>query len=208
MARVLRGSSSGAPGADTPIMTRLTALWQASPLRVVGALFALSLAAMMGVASGASFTSQSANAGNVVAAGNLQQSNSVNGAFLTVSGLKPGASQSGSTTITNTGDLTGVFTLSKANLVNSDTANPFSSKLDLVVDDLGDPAASPAPAPITRYTGKLGAMGTIALGNLAAGAVHRYRFTVTFPDGGAGGADNAYKGDDVTVDYVWDAVNA
>jgi len=38
-------------------MQRITALWQASPLRLVGALFALSLAAMMAVASGASFTS-------------------------------------------------------------------------------------------------------------------------------------------------------
>lgn len=84
-------------------MQRIAALWQASPLKVVGALFALSLAAMMGAASGANFTSQSANAGNVVTAGNLQHSNSVKGAVLTVSGLKPGASQSGSTTITNTG---------------------------------------------------------------------------------------------------------
>jgi len=52
-------------------MNRISALWHASPLKLVGALFALSLAAMMGVASGADFTSQTANAGNVVAAGNL-----------------------------------------------------------------------------------------------------------------------------------------
>jgi len=111
-------------------------------------------------------------------------------------------------TISNTGDVTGAFSLSKANLVDSDSVNPFSAKLDLVVEDLGDPAAVPAPAPIVRYTGKLGAMGTRSLGNLLAGDVHRYRFTVTFPDGGSGGADNVYKGDDVTVDYLWDAVDA
>lgn len=98
-----------------------------------------------------------------------------------------------------------MFSLSRANLVNSDSANPFSAKLDLVVEDLGDPSASPAP--VQKYSGKLGAMGTLALGSLPAGAVHRYRFTVGFPDGGSGGADNAYKGDSVTVDYVWDAVN-
>ena len=189
-------------------MTRISALWHASPLKLVGALFALSLAAMMGMASGADFTSQSANAGNVVAAGNLQHGNSVNGAFLLVSGLKPGDSDTGTVDITNTGDVTGTFSLSHANLVDSDLGNPFSAKLDLVVDDLGDPAAVPAPAPVNVYTGKLGAMGTEGLGNLAPGDVHRYRFTVTFPDGGAGGADNVYKGDDVQVDYLWDAVDA
>ena len=38
-------------------MKRVSALWQASPRKVVGALFILMLAAMMAVASGASFTS-------------------------------------------------------------------------------------------------------------------------------------------------------
>ena len=57
-------------------MQRITALWHDSPLKLVSALFVLSLAAMMAVASGASFTSTSANAGNIVTAGNLTHSNS------------------------------------------------------------------------------------------------------------------------------------
>jgi spore coat-associated protein N len=191
-------------------MQRVAALWQASPLKLVGALFALSLAAMMAVASGASFTSTSANAGNIVTAGNLKHSNSKDpGMILNVSKLKPGESQSGFTDITNTGDIAGVFTLTKSNVVNSDATNPLSAKLDLVIEDLGDPASPTAP--VQKYTGKLGSMGAISMGTLVANEVNRYRFTVTFPDGGTPSGpttgDNAYKGDDVTVDYAWESVS-
>lgn len=190
-------------------MQRITALWQASPLKLVSALFVLSLATMMAVASGASFTSTSANAGNVVATGNLTHSNTkAPGFILNASKLKPGDSDTGFTDITNTGDVAGVFTLSKSNLVNSDAANPLGSKLDLVVEDLGNPS-SPS-APVTKYSGKLGAMGAVSMGTLAANEAHRYRFTVTFPDGGKpsgpNAGDNLYKNDSVTVDYDWEAV--
>jgi spore coat-associated protein N len=191
-------------------MNRFTALWKASPRKVVGALFVLSLAAMMAVASGASFTSTSANAGNIVTAGNLTHSNSkAPGAILNVSKLKPGESQSGYTDITNTGDVDGVFTLAKSNVSNTDTANPLSDKLNVVVEDLGDPAAPTAPA--VKYSGTIGSMGATSVGTLAAGDVHRYRFTVTFPDGGTPSGpttgDNAYKGDSLTVDYNWESVS-
>ena len=131
------------------------------------------------------------------------------GAILNVTGLKPGESQSGTVDITNTGDVAGVFSLSKANVANSDTVNPLSSKLDLVIEDLGPPSAPTAPA--LEYSGKLGAMGTTGLATFAAGAAHRYSFTVTFPDGGTPSGpttgDNAYKGDNVTVDYNWESVS-
>jgi spore coat-associated protein N len=190
-------------------MQRITALWNDSPLKLVSALFVLSLAAMMAVASGASFTSTSANAGNIVTAGNLTHSNSKSGAILNVSGLKPNQSDSGTVDIGNTGDTAGVFTLSKSNLLDSDSGSPLSTKLDLVVEDLGDPAA-PA-APVQKYSGKLGAMGALALGTWTSGEAHRYKFTVTFPDGGTPSGptsgDNAYKGDNVTVDYNWESVS-
>lgn len=191
-------------------MQRIAALWHDSPLKLVSALFVLSLAAMMAVASGASFTSTSANAGNIVTAGNLTQSNSkAPGAILNVTGLKPGQSDSGTVDITNTGDATGVFTLSKSGVLNSDTSNPLGAKLDLVVEDLGDPAAPGTP--VQKYSGKLGAMGAVPLSTYASGEAHRYRFTVTFPDGGAPSSpttgDNVYKGDNVTVTYNWDAIS-
>jgi spore coat-associated protein N len=191
-------------------MQRITALWRDSPLKLVSALFVLSLAAMMAVASGASFTSTSANAGNIVTAGNLTHSNSkAPGAILTVAGLKPGQSDGGTVDLANTGDTAGVFTLSKSGLTNSDGTNPLATKLDLVVEDLGDPSAPTAP--VVKYTGKLGAMGAVALGTWAFNAAHRYRFTVTFPDGGVpagpNSGDNAYKGDNVSVTYNWESVS-
>src|SRR3954466_9033730 len=86
-------------------MQRITALWHDSPLKLVSALFVLSLAAMMAVASGASFTSTSANAGNIVTAGNLTHSNSkAPGAILNVSNLMPGHSDNGTVDLSNTGD--------------------------------------------------------------------------------------------------------
>ena len=70
-------------------MQRITALWHDSPLKLVSALFVLSLAAMMAVASGASFTSTSANAGNVVATGVMSHTNSKPGAILSIDNLAP-----------------------------------------------------------------------------------------------------------------------
>jgi hypothetical protein len=160
-------------------MQRITALWHDSPL-------------------------------NIVTAGNLTHSNSkAPGAILTVAGLKPGQSDSGTVDLANTGDSAGVFTLSKSGLTNSDGTNPLATKLDLVVEDLGDPSAPTAP--VVKYTGKLGAMGAVALGTWAFNAAHRYRFTVTFPDGGVpagpNSGDNAYKGDNVSVTYNWESVS-
>src|SRR3954453_13198795 len=136
----IRGPDPLRPPKGPIPMQRVSALWQASPRKVISALFILSLAAMMAVASGASFTSTSANAGNVVTAGILTHGNTkAPGAILSVSKLTPGNSDSGYTDITNTGDVPGVFTLTRSNVVNSDTTNPFSTKLDLVINDLGDP---------------------------------------------------------------------
>ena len=61
----------GAPSVKGPSMQRFAAVWHASPQKMVGILFALLLAAMMAVGSGANFNSTSANPGNVVTAGNL-----------------------------------------------------------------------------------------------------------------------------------------
>jgi spore coat-associated protein N len=187
-------------------MQRVTALWQASPNKIVGALFALALAAMMAVASGASFTSTSANVGNIVTAGNLSHENSKDDdMILEVDKLIPGGpAGTGTVTITNDGDVKGLFTLDKDNVVNSDTANPLSAKLDLLVEDVSD------TTPVEIYEGKLGAMGEQDMGEIEAGESRDYRFSVSFPEGGpppsATTGDNAYKGDKVEVDYHWESV--
>ena len=188
-------------------MQRISALWQASPNKIVGALFALALAAMMAVASGASFTSTSANVGNIVTAGNLSHENSkADDMILDVDKLVPGGDPGiGTVTITNDGDVKGLFTLDKANVLDSDTVNPLSAKLDLLIEDVSD------TTPVEVYEGKLGDMDEQDVGEIAAGSSRDYRFTVSFPDGGTPGSattgDNAYKGDNVTVDYHWESVS-
>src|SRR3954451_18891835 len=184
-------------------MKRVSALWQASPRKVVGALFILMLAAMMAVASGASFTSTTPNVGNVVTAGVMKIDTDKNGgAILDIHGLVPGNHpQSGSVTLTNSGDADGVLTLSKSNVSNSGPA--LSSKVDLVITDTSNGS--------TVYSGKLGNMPARPAGAIAKGNSKTYDFTVSFPDGGlpAGptSGDNAYQSASTSVDFAWDAVS-
>lgn len=188
-------------------MSRISILVK-NPRRSLAALGALLLAAGAVVGSGASFTSKSSNPANVFSAGNLSQSNSKAGsAILTASGLRPGDSSNGTVTIANNGDLAGTFSLSKSSLGDTPGANggTLSGKLDLLVEDVTNVAA-----PVTVYSGKVNAMGTISLGSFAVSASRTYKFTVTFPDGGTPASDttgdNAYKGSSMSVQYDWTAV--
>jgi len=178
-------------------MQRFAAVWHASPQKLVGVLFALLLAAMMAVGSGANFNSTSANPGNVVTAGNLKHTNT--GALLTVDKIKPGETKNaGSVTIQNTGDIDGVFSVDKT-IISDSTApgNPFASRLEVTITS----------GATTVYSGSLSGMSAQAAGTIAPGASKTYNFSVKFLDGGSGGADNVYKAASVTVDYNWEAVN-
>jgi len=191
-------------------MQRVSALWQASPRKLVGALFVLMLAAMMAVASGASFTSTSANVGNIVTAGTLEHSNvtgNLDHTILKVNDLMPGKSEFGTVTLKNTGDGDGVLTVDKSNLVNSNPALPFSSKLMLKIEDVTDPLNV-----VDVYDGRLGTMGQQAMGTVAPNAERTFKFTVEIPDGGtpanATSGDNRYKNASTEVDYNWEMVSA
>src|SRR5215210_6989935 len=167
-------------------MSRLTAAVKVSPRKSIATLAVLMLAVAVMIGSGANFTSTTANPDNTFTAGNLTHSNSKNGsAILTADKMKPGQSTQGTVDITNTGDIDGVFSLAKSNLVDTPASPAFSGKLDLTVEDCGDPSGS-CSSPVTKYSGKVGAMGTVAVGTYIPNEAHRYRFTVTFPDGGAG----------------------
>ena len=179
-------------------MQRFAAVWHASPQKMVGVLFALLLAAMMAVGSGANFNSTSANPGNVVTAGNLKHTNT--GALLTVDKIKPGETKpAGSVTIENTGDIDGVFTVDKTVVSDSTAAggNPFADRLEVTIKS----------GATTVYSGPLNAMSAETAGTIAPGATKTYDFSVKFLDGGTDGADNVYKGASVKVDYDWEAVN-
>jgi spore coat-associated protein N len=185
----------------------LPPLAAASPRKLLIALGALLISSAVALGSGANFNSTSANPGSLISTGTIVVTDSLAGqSILNVSGMKPGATNSGAVNITNGGNVPASFTLALANLVNVPSSPAFSSKLTLQVQDLGDPSCTVScPAAVTVYSGTLGSMGTLTLGTFAGGATHRYTFSVTFPDGGSGGADNAYGGASTTVDYQWTA---
>jgi len=191
-------------------MNRITALWRTSPGALLLGLGTIGLAAALTIGSGADFTSTSANPSNIFTAGTLTHSNSKAGAaILTGSNMRPGDTASGTVDIKNTGSLSGTFSLAKT--VTADTtapANPFATKLTVVITDLGDPTCSVScPGPVPVYSGTVSGMGTQALGTFAAAATHRFSFVVTFPDGGSNGADNAYQAASTTVLYTWTATS-
>jgi spore coat-associated protein N len=188
-------------------MSRIAILLQ-WPKATLAAL-AMSLAAVgLVVGSGADFTSSTANPSNTFSSGTLSHTNSKNNAaILTASGMKPGGTATGSVTITNTGSLPGTFSLAKSNLTNpvlGTGSERLSDQLDLLIRD----------GATTVYSGKLGAMGTIALdgdtgtaGTQTFGATgsptstHTYDFTVTLPSA----TGNAYQGTSMSVQYDWSA---
>jgi hypothetical protein len=188
-------------------MNRITAIWRSSPRTLLLGLGTIGLAAAVTVGSGADFTSTTANPSNVFTAGTLSHSNSKAGAaILTVANMRPGDTASGTVDIQNTGSLSGAFILAKT--VTADSTPSFASKLTIVITDNGDPSCVVScPAPVGVYSGAVAAMGTRALGTFAAGATHRFSFAVTFPDGGANGADNAYQAASTTVTYTWTATS-
>jgi spore coat-associated protein N len=188
-------------------MRSLRSRLQATPRRMLIVLGGLVAASAVAVGSGANFNSSSANPGSFLSAGTVVVTDSLAGqSILNVNPTKPGGSTSGTVNIKNGGTVPAGFTLAKANLVDTPSSPALSSKLTLVVQDLGDPSCTVScPAPVTVYSGTLGSMGTVTLGTFAAGATHQYKFTATFPDGGANGADNAYGGATTTVNYLWTA---
>jgi hypothetical protein len=193
-------------------MSRLASL-VSRPRRTLGALATVLAATGLTVASGADFTASSANPANTFAAGTLSMTNSAdNAAVLTASNLRPGDPASvGLVDIANTGSLSGAFTLSRGLPTDSDSANPLSGKLNVVVDDCGTFSGATAPTcgdgdDVNKYTGTLADMGTAGhtitgLGSFASNDKHRYRFRVSL-DSSAG---NAYQGDNSSVAFTWNA---
>jgi hypothetical protein len=193
-------------------MSRLRLL-AANPRLALGALLTLLLAAAAVVGSGADFTASSANPSNTFAAGTMTILNSKEGtAVLSATNLRPGNSANGTVDIQNSGSLSGAFTLARSAVVDSDSSNPLSGKLNLTVVDCGAWAGSTPSVcgaggdDVTKYTGTVADMGTAghtvsALGTFAAGEKHTYEFTVTLDSS----ATNAYQGDTSSVKFDWNA---
>jgi hypothetical protein len=159
-------------------------------------------------ASGANFAASSANPNAGFTAGIVHQSNSSAGvAVLSAPNLAPGATAIGTVDITNTGDLLAVQSLTARNLTDTPASANFSAYLKLKLEDLGAPGCvSGCPAAVVVYTGTLrGLVGTRDLATFQPTEKRRYRFTVTYPNAGPNGADNAYAGAGASVDLAWGA---
>ena len=188
-------------------MSRLQVLVN-RPRRTLAALATVLVAVGITAASGASFTASSASPGNVFATGTLTMSSSKdNAAIMNVGNLRPGdPASTGQVDIQNTGSLTGAFTLSRSALTDSDTTNPLSGKLNVVIADCGVWSGGSAPScasATTKYTGTLANLTTaVNLGTFAGSEKHRYQFSVTLDST----ADNSYQGDSSNATFAFNAV--
>jgi len=191
-------------------MKRMKVLFGNRRMMVLLTLAILVLAAAALIASSASFTSTSANVGNVFTAGTLTHTNDAT-ALLDISGtlLKPDDAwvSMGSVTLTNDGDIDGQFWFTTSDIGNTPGANGgnLSDALQLRV----------MRGATTVYSGDINAVPAVAplsdAGTIAAGASATYTVEVMFPDGGtpttATTEDNAYQGSAMTIDLDWECVN-
>jgi hypothetical protein len=124
-------------------------------------------------------------------------------AILNLGGMRPGDSVTDTVTLGNTGTVPGDLSLSTSNLLDTPGTGggALSGELDLVIRDITN-----VGSPVTVYSGKIDALTPVTLGTLAAGASRVYEFRVSFPDAGAG-AENAFQGSGVSVEFDWTAVN-
>ena len=172
-------SRKGAPG---------TKVKKAFLTLVVLALLAVVLQSL--VFSGASFTSSSGNPGNTFTAGTFGHTNSKDGVLvIDAAGLWPGASKTGTLTITGTGDFSGAYTLTKAGVVDAPAAPGLSNALTLRIEDI-------IGAPQTLSNTTVAGFNTASLGTIASGASKEYRFTLTYP---TAAADTALQGASMTL---------
>jgi hypothetical protein len=157
--------------------------------KVLVPLATLLAAGAVAVGSGATFTSQSANAASTVTSGTLLHSNSKAGAqIFGLSNLKPGDVVNGTVVIENTGSLPGTFTLKETS-----SSNAFDpGLLTLTIKD----------GATTLYDGDFGGLADDALvdlGEYAAGASRTYTFTVALD----AAAPNTQQGRSASAAYQW-----
>ena len=181
-------------------MSRLSAL-AAHPRRTIGALAVVLAAVGITVGSGANFTAHAANPSNTFTAGTLTIGSSASSALFSAPNMKPGENVNGTVDIANSGSVSGTFTLSTSNPVDT---GGLLGQLDLKVEDCGLFNGATAPnctGTNIVYTGKANGLTSVSLGSFASSAKHRYKFDVTLPSA----TTNAFQGKTGSVEFDWDA---
>ena len=111
------------------------------------------------------------------------------------SGLRPGQSVGGNVALANVGESRGRLTLLRTRMV--DTPGRFGGRLSdallLRVEEAGGGS----------WTGPLAGPDALDLGVMEPGEGRSYRLTLTLPDSGPAGRDNAVQGSSVTIDWAW-----
>jgi spore coat-associated protein N len=134
---------------------------------------------------------------NAFASGSLTMSRSGSGAIFSSAAMKIGDTATGSVTITNTGTLAGVYTLTGSSSGNASLAAQLHLTLYKDVD--GGTAID---------DGSLGSLSA-SLGTFAAsGGAHTFYFHVSFPSTGSDAGDNALQGLSASEDFTWSATQA
>jgi hypothetical protein len=109
--------------------------------------------------------------------------------------MKIGDSAGGSVTITNTGNLAGVYTLQGS----SSGSATLASKLHLTIYKDTDGSGTPV------YDGNVGSFSA-SLGTFAAnGGSHTYYFHVSLPTTGTDAGDNLLQGLSADATFTWTA---
>jgi hypothetical protein len=154
---------------------------------------AIALAAL-GIAIAACFGGDHGSARAAVgnATGPLVGSPLAGAAILSANGMAPGDVRTGYIDVANIGDTAGSFALGAIGL----TPTPLARELELDVRDV-----TAGRSPTVVYSGKLASLSSVALGDMAQGEAHRYRFSVSLPSE----ADDGYQGASSAVTFLWSA---
>jgi ABC-type molybdate transport system substrate-binding protein len=185
-----------------------TKVLRASPRRLLAALATILVAVGVTVASGASFSAQSANASNTFTAGSMSMSNSkAPGAILSASGMKPGdasTNATGTVVIKNTGTLKGDFSLSRSSLTDTPVSPAISTQINLSITDCGPDqvcGGTNATDDVSKFNTTLSSMSSsIALGNWAVNEQHTYQFVASLPLA----TPDTYQSASATAAFQWD----
>jgi hypothetical protein len=130
----------------------------------------------------------------VFSSGSLVAPQSTDAAQLSVVGLVPGQSRSAVVGVANHGSAAAAFSVA-AQLADSTAPGrtPLSSVLHLRIARAGSGA--------TVYSGPIGRMPRLALGQIGAGTERMYRFTVAMPSS----VGNGVQGSALNASFAWSA---
>ena len=158
---------------------------------------ALASIAIAGAAlSGANFATRTSSS-TTFASGILSMSNPDAGAaILSASGMKPGDTRSGTLTVTNSGSVSGSYSLSASGLVDTPSTPALSQTLNLTIDDV-------TTTPSTNiYTGSLAGFTHASLGTFTPGQARTYRFQIAWP---SSSTNPQLQGAQTSLTFAWNA---